>query len=102
VGNPALGYDPGYYGTLGFNTLTSPGLVTFDLNVNKNFQISEAMKLQFRAEFFNLLNRPNFNLPGWFPFQQSGNASVPHPDAGRITDTRTKPREVQFGLRFTF
>jgi hypothetical protein len=62
--------------------------------------------LQFRAEFFNLFNRANFSLPQVpqriQPFRQSGNLSVPDPNAGVITSTRTSARQIQFGLRFTF
>jgi outer membrane receptor protein involved in Fe transport len=106
AGRPDLGFDPGYYGNLGNNTLTGPGLVTADFSINKMFQLTEENRLQFRAEFFNLFNRSNFSLPQVplliTAFQQSGNLSVPTPDAGRITSTRTSARQIQFGLRFTF
>jgi hypothetical protein len=106
AGRPDLGFDPGYYGNLGWNTLTGPGLVTVDFSINKSFQLTEENRLQFRAEFFNLFNRANFSLPQVpqriQPFRQSGNLSVPDPNAGVITSTRTSARQIQFGLRFTF
>jgi len=49
--------------------------------------------LQFRAEFFNLFNTPQFDLP---------NASIGDPGAGRITGIVGNPRQVQFALRFAF
>ena len=80
--------------------------MTADFSINKVFQLTEENRLQFRAEFFNLFNRSNFSLPqvplAITAFQQSGNLSVPTPDAGRITSTRTSARQIQFGLRFTF
>jgi hypothetical protein len=107
AGRADLGFDPGYYGNLGWNTLTGPGLVTMDFSINKSFQFSESHRLQFRAEFFNLFNRANFNLPQVpnnrvQPFLQSGNLSVPDPTAGVIFNTRTSARQIQFGLRYTF
>jgi len=106
AGVPGLGFDPGHYGNLGSNTLTGPGLATVDFSLNKTFQLTEGNRLQFRAEFFNLFNRANFSLPQVpnpiQPYLQSGNRSVENPAAGVITSTRTKAREIQFGLRFNF
>ncbi len=53
----------GFYGNLGRNTGEGPGLATFDLSINKMFTLSETADLQFRAEFFNILNRANFASP---------------------------------------
>ena len=92
-------YQVGYFGNLGQNTLVGPGLVTFDFSLTKNFQFTEEKRLQFRAEFFNLLNRANFAIPASRAFLSNGNAD---PEAGRITQTRTSAREIQFGLKFTF
>jgi hypothetical protein len=47
-------------GTLGRNTLRGFGLGQLDTSVRRNFRLSEFLKLQFSAEFFNVLNRPNF------------------------------------------
>jgi len=107
LGGPEKYYDPsqfspsqlGFLGTLGRNTLTSPGLATFDLSLFKNFQFTEETRLQFRAELFNLLNRANFGTPAAFPFTTGGALDG---NAGRISSTRTKAREIQFGLRFVF
>ena len=92
-------YRVGYFGNLGYNTLTAPGLATFDFSLNKNFQLTEENRLQFRAEFFNLFNRVTFGLPGSSPFLSSG---ARNPLAGRITETRTTARQIQFGLKFIF
>ena len=92
-------YRVGYFGNLGYNTLTAPGLATFDFSVLKNLKVSESKRLQFRAEFFNLFNRVNFALPGDSPFLSSG---ARNPQAGKITATRTTARQIQFGLKFIF
>lgn len=54
--------------------------------------------LLFRAEFFNLFNRPNFGLPNRFGFTAIGLAG----NAGAITTLTTSSRQIQFGLRYTF
>ena len=91
--------QPGFFGNLGRNTLTSPGMATLDLSLFKNFKIGEESRLQFRSEFFNLLNRANFGAPDATPFTSRG---LPNPTAGRIVETSTKARTIQFGLRFNF
>jgi hypothetical protein len=58
----------------------------------KNTAIRERASLQFRAESFNLLNRPNFDLPDIF---------VGSPTFGRILSAGS-PRHIQFGLKLLF
>ena len=91
-------YQLGFFGTLGRGTLTSPGLATLDFSLIKNFGITETHKIQFRAEFFNLFNRPNFGEPETTIFTND----VPDADAGRIDSTRGSARQIQLGLRYTF
>jgi hypothetical protein len=81
------------FGNTGRNVLIGPGLETWDLGTDKNFRITERVALQFRAEFFNTLNRPNFGLP---------NASIGSTAAGTITNVLTNARQVQFALRLHF
>jgi hypothetical protein len=81
------------WGTLGRNTLNAPSLYNFDFSVAKKFQFAEARELQFRAEFFNGLNHPQFGLP---------NATVGVGGAGTITTTQRSNRQMQFALRFAF
>ena len=50
--------------TLGRNTFRAPGLQTWNMSFFRNFKITEAAKLQFRAEFFNLFNHPNLFVAG--------------------------------------
>src|SRR5208283_3114758 len=51
------------FGNLSRNAFRAPGVAQWDLGINKNFRITEGIKLQFRSEFFNLLNHTNFGPP---------------------------------------
>jgi hypothetical protein len=66
----------------------------------KTFKIHEAQSLQFRAEFYNTLNHPQFaNLPGSdVQNSQPGSQS----NMGQITTTSVSPRVIQFALKFLF
>lgn len=110
--NPVLGgpnqyFDPssfllppeGYLGTLGRNTLVGPGLTNFDFSLSKRLTMGEKRTLSFRAEFFNLFNHANYDVPSSVTvFLSTGPAS----GVGRITRTITTSRQVQFGLKFVF
>ncbi len=85
----------GFYGNLGRDTLMGPGLGTWDFSVLKDTPIREKVNLQFRAEFFNLLNGANFNSPNAVAFTPTGVS----PTAGLITSTSTTARQIQFGLK---
>jgi hypothetical protein len=83
----------GQFGNAGRNILDGPGLVNIDLGLMKNFPITERMRVQFRGEFFNLANHPNFQGP---------NATVNSTAVGIISATNTESRQIQFGLRLDF
>ena len=108
LGRPELYYDPcafrlqdpGYYGNLGRNTVIGPGLTTFDFGLTKNTALGERTDLQFRWEVFNLFNHANFGLPNRNAFIAASGAA--NANAGRITDTVTFARQMQFGLKVTF
>jgi hypothetical protein len=53
----------GQFGNMGRNMFQDNGFKNLDLSVAKNFHFGETMRLQFRAEFFNILNHPNFANP---------------------------------------
>ena len=63
-----------------------------NVSLIKLLRLRERYTFQFRAEAFNALNHPNFNLP---------NNNVNAPAGGTITDTQS-PRLIQFGLRAQF
>ena len=60
--NPAAFLAPpnasGFYGNLGRDTLAGPGLATWDLSLVKDTRIQERLRLQFRAEVYNIISRP--------------------------------------------
>ena len=89
--NPSL---PLYrYGNNARNNIIGPPLVDVDFSTFKNFRFTELRSLQFRAEFFNLLNHPIFGQP---------NSTAGTPNFGTITGTRVDSREIQFGLKLIF
>lgn len=93
--NPAAFTVPGAFtwGTLGRNTLNAPGLYNFDFSFAKKFKFGETKELQFRSEFFNGLNHPQFSLPA---------ATAGVGGAGTITATQRSNRQIQFALRLAF
>ena len=106
LGSPKQWFNPsaflappansGFWGNLGRDTLSGPGLGTWDFSTFKDTQVRERMTVEFRAELFNLLNRANFNTPNLIVFTPSGVSGT----AGAITSTATTSRQVQFALKF--
>ena len=107
IGNPVLGSrDPsrwfateafgmpafGAFGSAGRNILSGPSLRNIDFSLLKDMAVGETAKVQFRAEFFNVFNTPNFRQP---------NAVFGTAGFGRVLSARAG-REVQFGLKFLF
>ena len=94
----------GALGNLGRNTLRGPGLQDLDFSLFKNWALlGERMKLQFRAEAFNLLNRPNFQEPKTHIFDGSKPVPQQISTAGVIpSPTLTDSREIQFGLKLSW
>jgi hypothetical protein len=89
---------PGTYGNVGRGVYSGPGLANVDASLFKDTVIRERVNLQFRAEFFNLLNRVNFATPNTTVFSGSSIS----PSAGLITTTNTTSRQIQFGLKLLF
>lgn len=105
TGRPSQWFNPsaflapppasGFYGNLGRDSLTGPGLATWDFSALKDTTLRAHLHVQFRAEIFNLLNRANFNTPNLVVFTPSGVS----PTAGLVTSTSTTARQVQFGAK---
>jgi hypothetical protein len=105
---PALGT----FGTMGRNIFTDSGFKNFDLSIAKNWHLGERVHAQFRAEFFNILNHPNFanpyggqngfglNDPSVRPF--GCGCATPDIAAANPAVGSGGPRSVQLGLKFTF
>lgn len=82
----------GTFGNAGRNILDGPSYQNVNFSLLKNTSISERLNLQLRAEFFNLFNHPNLNLPDNF---------LGSPTFGRISSAR-EPRHIQFGVKLLF
>ncbi|HEX5282843.1 MAG TPA: carboxypeptidase regulatory-like domain-containing protein [Bryocella sp.] len=105
IGKPSQWFNPaaylappansGFYGNVRRDSLSGPGLGTWDFSGQKDTAIGERMTLQFRGEIFNLLNRANFNTPNLIAFTPTGVSAT----AGAITNTSTTSRQVQFALK---
>jgi hypothetical protein len=102
---PATGAD-----LLGYNsgTTVGPGFHRLDLSLFKQFPINERFRMEFRSEFFNILNHPNFNAPnfggnGVVAIGGSGNFNDPHfGEIGSTRDAPNDPRQIQFALKLYF
>src|ERR1700729_4447043 len=99
---------PGTFGNVGRDTLTGPGLSELDLALVKNTTIHEGLHAQFRAEFFNILNRANFTTPNPVVFSSGPTPKAPTAEvepsatAGVVSATSTTSRQIQFGLKLLF
>ncbi len=84
--------DPGTFGTAGRNIVQGPGYVNWDFSAFKNFKVTESKLFQFRAEFFNLLNHPNFFVP---------DSDISSPTFGEIHEAQSQ-RVIQLALKFLY
>jgi len=91
----------GKLGTVPRNYWRGPGYYNIDMTLSKSFNIHEQKNLEFRAEFFNLLNHANFANPT-LNAARGPYVDLSNPDAGIISDTLGNPRLIQFALKFTF
>jgi hypothetical protein len=92
----------GFLGNASRTSIPGPHLTSVDFSVMKDTKvakISENFSVQFRAEFFNILNHYNFGLPNGNIFTQSGGQSAAE---GQITSMVGTPRQIQFGLKLLF
>jgi len=102
----------GTYGNLGRDTIIGPNLWNLDNSLSKDFKvtkISEQFAVQFRAEFFNILNHPSFQNPitaNIFAGNPGPGPQAPgvalNSSAGTITATNSQPRQLQLALKITF
>ena len=104
---PAPGTDG-----IGRNTFIGPGYWNLDLGLTKIFDVTEKVKVQFRAEAFNALNHPNFDTPVSASvgspaitstvFGQSCCATVAPPSTQTIIQTGESGRVIQLGMKIMF
>lgn len=106
-----------HFGSLGRNSLRGPAFKELNFSIFKNTAITEKLKLEIRAEFFNILNHPNFASPilpafaadigtpdaatgrhsGFYPLAATGDVGIGNPFLGG-----GGPRGLQFAAKFTF
>lgn len=120
TGDPAQWFDPSCfrlppprtYGNAGRNILTGPDFKNIDFVITKETSINERLRVQFRTEFFNLTNHPNFappiNSTGFNGRGGNGEiifndlSGIPVASAGRVFRTVNTSRQIQFALKFLF
>jgi hypothetical protein len=98
------------FGTSGFDQLRGPGPTNLDMNIFRDFRITERFKLQVRAESFNISNTPHFSAPGANAsnLQLNPDGSIKNLNGfSQITNTTPlgrliDPRYFRFGVRFSF
>jgi hypothetical protein len=93
INSAAFAIPAGFaFGNTGRNVGTGPSQTNFDFSVFKDFDLGAEgkRKLQFRAEFFNIMNTPQFQIPS---------RVFNTPQFGTITETINDNRDIQFALR---
>ena len=98
--SPSLWFNPAAvtifpytWGDLSRNILRGPGIDDWDLGLFKSIPIKEASRLEFRTEFFNAFNHPQFGQP---------NSTATSPTLGEIFSTKLPNRQIQFSLKLLF
>jgi hypothetical protein len=104
-----------HYGNSGNSILEGPGFKNIDASLFKNFPVTERLRIQFRAEFFNLFNTPQFGRPNsglsttsqYLP-RRNASGGIDFPSQanivrgpGAITSLVAPMRNIQFGLKTT-
>ena len=89
------------FGNAARNSIEGPGLNEFDMSFIKNFGLGEQRRVQFRAEFFNIFNHPNFDPPNGVATTVITGTGTPAPGAGIINSAKDS-RQVQFGLKIYY
>ena len=111
LGTPELYFDPcafsapapGTLGNAGRNTMISANVLSMDISLQRDFLLDSKRRLQFRGEIFNFPNHTNFNPPsGGGTIVLSGETPTYTSRAGRISQTNTTARQIQFALRLSF
>lgn len=98
---PTIGDGTGYCDS-GSGIILGPGQFNWDISILKDTRIRENHLLQFRTEFFNAFNHPQFSNPN---FSQGAIFSLPDRASasfGQITSTSVNPRIIQFALKYIF
>ena len=90
---PCLGCN----GNMARNSFVGPSYISWETSLFKNIRITERVKMEFRAEAFNVLNHTNFQLPGQGATNNRTNSGTFGQAGGTFN-----PRNLQFGLKIAF
>ena len=101
IGADGIGTD---FGTSGIGEVIGPSQNNWDLALIKSVSFTERVKLDFRAEFFNAFNHPQFANPDLDVGLSAPELGLvaPNPNFGRITEPSTNPRIIQLALKLNF
>mgnify|MGYP001567960096 CR=1 FL=1 len=86
------------FGNAGRNILRGDQLKNFDFGISRSFRITEGHSLQFRTEFFNLTNHPNF----FFPTASAAGSAFATISRAAFQSQTGAPRQIQFALKYVF
>jgi hypothetical protein len=90
------------FGNAGTGIIKGPGQFNFDISILKTTRILEHHVLQFRGEFFNAFNHPQFTNPNYGQGAIYGLPNFAAGNFGQITSTSVNPRVIQLALKYTF
>ena len=90
--SPNCTTSTGQFGNLGRNAIYGPGQINWDMTVSRRFPVKERWKLEFRGDFFNILNHANWNNPA---------TSITSATFGQVTSFGS-PRIIQLALKLYF
>ncbi|HTZ99805.1 MAG TPA: carboxypeptidase-like regulatory domain-containing protein [Candidatus Aquilonibacter sp.] len=90
------------FGNSGIGVALGPGQFNWDISILKNTKLTEWLTMQFRTDFYNAFNHPQFADPGGSSFATSGFVDIAQGSASHITVTNVNPRLIQFGVHFLF
>lgn len=90
------------FGDSGVGAVLGPGQFNWDISILKTTQITERVKMQFRTDFYNTFNHPQFADPGGGSFGTVGFEDIASPSTVQILHTNVNPRLIQFGVHFLF
>ncbi len=101
IGADGIGTD---FGTSGIGEVIGPNQNNWDIALIKSTSLTERVKLDFRAEFFNAFNHPQFANPDLDAGLSAPELGLvaPNPNFGRITGPSTNPRIIQLALKLSF
>ena len=101
-GNCFAAPPAGELGNSGRNSLRGPGFNNLDFSIFKNHTVKERLKVQFRAEFFNIFNWTNFEAGTQRIFSGKKTQTINQTGLSLLQQTAGDEREIQFGLKFIY